>query len=435
MTAVTSATSTARPPRRCTRRPARCCSPRSTGGTPTRAGCTAPAATARLLLDNAREATADALGVRPDEVTFTASRHRRGAPGAARAGPRVARAATSSSTPRSSTPRCGTPSRGARAAIEVARRRATAASTPASSRRAAAPEVGVVALQSANHEVGTVQPVGRARRCPTTSRSSPTPAPRWAACRCPTAGPPPPARRTSGAGPAGVGVLLVRKRRALAQPVPRRRPGRRALDRLRERPGRPRRGRRAAGRGGRARRGQRAPARARRRRTPPGGRRGARRRGRRRPRATTPPPGDVLLPLRRRRGARHRARPSRLRDRERLGLHRLDAHAEPRAGGDGRAHPRQRPALAAARRHPRATSTPSATRCPRSSPRSGRGWGCEPAHDGPTSRSSSTAATCRARCRSSSSPGTSPTSRSASCSAVVAHDAGRRASTYRRGAG
>ena len=28
---------------------------------------------ARLLLDNAREATADALGVRPDEVTFTPS--------------------------------------------------------------------------------------------------------------------------------------------------------------------------------------------------------------------------------------------------------------------------------------------------------------------------------------------------------------------------
>ncbi len=44
----------------------------------------------------------------------------------------------------------------------------------------------------------------------------------------------------------------------------------------------------------------------------------------------------------------HRARPARLRHRERLGLHVLDAHAEPRAGGHGRAHPRQRPALAAA---------------------------------------------------------------------------------------
>ncbi|RZL68903.1 MAG: aminotransferase class V-fold PLP-dependent enzyme, partial [Rhodococcus sp. (in: high G+C Gram-positive bacteria)] len=32
-----------------------------------------PARNARIILDNAREATADALGVRPDEVTFTPS--------------------------------------------------------------------------------------------------------------------------------------------------------------------------------------------------------------------------------------------------------------------------------------------------------------------------------------------------------------------------
>src|SRR5690606_37926732 len=32
-----------------------------------------PARNARIVLDNAREATAEALGVRPDEVTFTPS--------------------------------------------------------------------------------------------------------------------------------------------------------------------------------------------------------------------------------------------------------------------------------------------------------------------------------------------------------------------------
>src|SRR5690348_11799519 len=33
----------------------------------------APSRQARILLDNAREATAEALGIRPDEVTFTPS--------------------------------------------------------------------------------------------------------------------------------------------------------------------------------------------------------------------------------------------------------------------------------------------------------------------------------------------------------------------------
>ena len=60
----------------------------------------------------------------------------------------------------------------------------------------------------------------------------------------------------------------------------------------------------------------------------------------------------------------HRARPPRLRHRERLGVHRVDPHAQPRPGGDGRADPRQRPALPAARRHPRGRATPSATSLP-----------------------------------------------------------------------
>ena len=51
---------------------------------------------------------------------------------------------------------------------------------------------------------------------------------------------------------------------------------------------------------------------------------------------------NVLVPLRRRRGPGHRARPAGLRGGQRVGLHVLDARAQPRAGGDGRAHPRQR---------------------------------------------------------------------------------------------
>ena len=67
-----------------------------------------------------------------------------------------------------------------------------------------------------------------------------------------------------------------------------------------------------------------------------------RHRGRRRPGRPAAARGDLLLPVRRRRGARGRAGPAGVRRGVRLGLHLQHARAEPRPGGDGRAHPRQR---------------------------------------------------------------------------------------------
>ncbi len=63
------------------------------------------------------------------------------------------------------------------------------------------------------------------------------------------------------------------------------------------------------------------------------------------PERPAPPPGDLLLPLRRRGGDRHRAGPGRLRRGVGLGVHGVDADALARARGDGRAHPRQRPGV------------------------------------------------------------------------------------------
>ena len=103
---------------------------------------------------------------------------------------------------------------------EVGRRRATAGSTTAtSSQGATAPGVGVVALQTANHEVGTVQPVGEFElphdvplftdACASMGR---LPLPDgWAAAA---------GSAHKWGGPAGVGVLLVRKRARWRNPFP-----------------------------------------------------------------------------------------------------------------------------------------------------------------------------------------------------------------------
>ena len=59
--------------------PARRCSPPWTTAGPTRTGSTPQARRARQLLDAARAAAAESLGVRPDELSFSPQRHRRGA--------------------------------------------------------------------------------------------------------------------------------------------------------------------------------------------------------------------------------------------------------------------------------------------------------------------------------------------------------------------
>ena len=68
-----------------------------------------------------------------------------------------------------------------------------------------------------------------------------------------------------------------------------------------------------------------------------------RRRGRGPPRRAAPPRADVLVPLRRRRGAGDRARPAGFGVASGSACTASTLDAEPRAGGDGRPHPRQRP--------------------------------------------------------------------------------------------
>lgn len=177
-----------------------------------------PGRDARLLLDNAREATADALGVRPDEVSFTSSgtdavhRGLLGLVRGSRRGDLVAHAAVEHSAVRHAI------RWGARGAEVPCDRLGRVAATDLA-RAAREPEVGVVALQSANHEVGTVQDVGAveppegvalfADACASMGRL-PLPG-GWAAAA---------GSAHKWGGPAGVGVLLVRKGARWRNPFP-----------------------------------------------------------------------------------------------------------------------------------------------------------------------------------------------------------------------
>lgn len=173
---------------------------------------------ARLLLDNAREATADALGVRADEVTFTPSGTHAvhlgllGLVRGSRRGDVVVHSAVEHSAVRHAV------AWGARSE-EVGVMQDGRVGVDDLVQRAAAPEVGVVALQTANHEVGTVQDVGDlplsdgvplfTDACASMGRL-PLPG-GWAAAA---------GSAHKWGGPAGVGVLLVRKRARWRNPFP-----------------------------------------------------------------------------------------------------------------------------------------------------------------------------------------------------------------------
>ena len=173
---------------------------------------------ARLLLDNAREATADALGVRPDEVTFTPSGTHAvhlgllGLVRGSRRGDTVVHSAVEHSAVRHAV------AWGARAA-EVSVMGDGRVYDGDLVEGAISPGVGVVALQTANHEVGTVQPVGGFElpndvplftdACASMGRL-PLPS-GWAAAA---------GSAHKWGGPAGVGVLLVRKRARWRNPFP-----------------------------------------------------------------------------------------------------------------------------------------------------------------------------------------------------------------------
>jgi cysteine desulfurase len=175
---------------------------------------------ARLLLDNAREATADALGVRPDEVTFTPSGTHAvhlgllGLLRGSRRGNAVVRSAVEHSAVRHAV------AWGAGGGdVEVGVDRSGLVDRDGITEGARSPGVGVVALQTANHEVGTLQPVGGLElpddvplftdACASMGRL--TLPDGWAAAA---------GSAHKWGGPAGVGVLLVRKRARWRNPFP-----------------------------------------------------------------------------------------------------------------------------------------------------------------------------------------------------------------------
>ena len=173
---------------------------------------------ARLLLDNAREATADALAVRPDEVSFTATgteavhRGLLGLVRGSRRGDLVVHSAVEHSSVLHAI-RWG--ARGVSVVVDSLGRTALDDLVG----RASHPEVAVVALQTANHEVGTVQPVGELElpgdvplftdACASMGRR-PLPG-GWAVAA---------GSAHKWGGPAGVGVLLVRKGARWRNPFP-----------------------------------------------------------------------------------------------------------------------------------------------------------------------------------------------------------------------
>jgi cysteine desulfurase len=177
------------------------------------------ARSARLLLDNARAVVAECLDVRPDEVSFTASGTdavHRGLLGLAKARARHGSAVVHSAVEHSAVlhaaawggePRSAGVSRLGRAddveLVEACRH----------------PGVAVAALQTANHEVGTLQPVDELAlpdgvplfvdACASMGRL-PLPG-GWSAAA---------GSAHKWGGPAGVGVLLVRKGARWANPFP-----------------------------------------------------------------------------------------------------------------------------------------------------------------------------------------------------------------------
>ncbi|WP_297739592.1 aminotransferase class V-fold PLP-dependent enzyme [Nocardioides sp.] len=169
---------------------------------------------ARLLLDNAREATAQALGVRPDEVSFTATGTEavhRGLLGLAHRGLRdglpIAHTAVEHSAVLHAARWAGTP---LSVPVDMLGR-VVLSDIPATA--------AVLAVQSANHEVGTIQPVEAASdqtgapvfmdACASMGRIALPDG--WSAAA---------GSAHKWGGPAGVGILLVRKGARWRNPFP-----------------------------------------------------------------------------------------------------------------------------------------------------------------------------------------------------------------------
>ncbi|WP_212723167.1 cysteine desulfurase family protein [Nocardioides jishulii] len=178
---------------------------------------------ARLLLDNAREVVADQLAVRPDEVTFTPSGTdavHRGLLGLHGARSRAGRTVVVSAVEHSSVLHAARWT--GETVVEVPVTPTGEVLPEAAARAVATAEgsVSVLAVQSANHEVGTLHDVAAIARaagdvplfmdaCASAGRL-PLP-PGWSAAA---------ASAHKWGGPAGVGLLLVRKGVRWRQPFP-----------------------------------------------------------------------------------------------------------------------------------------------------------------------------------------------------------------------
>ncbi|HEX5860550.1 MAG TPA: aminotransferase class V-fold PLP-dependent enzyme [Nocardioides sp.] len=178
------------------------------------------ARSARLLLDNAREVVAACLEVRADEVSFTPSGTdavHRGLLGLRAARARVGTSIVHSAVEHSAVLHAGRWAGGELVSVPVD---ASGRVAPADVAAATGRDTAVVAVQSANHEVGTVQPVGEIAAglddvplfvdaCASAGRM---PLPDgWSALA---------ASAHKWGGPAGVGVLAVRKGVRWRNPFP-----------------------------------------------------------------------------------------------------------------------------------------------------------------------------------------------------------------------
>ncbi|MFE7076593.1 cysteine desulfurase/sulfurtransferase TusA family protein [Streptomyces sp. NPDC057620] len=117
---------------------------------------------ARLLLDAAREAAAEAIGCRPDELTFTTSGTRAVHTGIASAlagRHRVGRHLIVSAVEHSSVLHSAESHRRAGGTVSEVPVLRTGAVSPGAYAEALRPDTALACLQSANHEVGTRQPV------------------------------------------------------------------------------------------------------------------------------------------------------------------------------------------------------------------------------------------------------------------------------------
>ena len=180
------------------------------------------ARSARLLLDNAREVMASCLAVRPDEVTFTPSGTEavhRGLLGLRSARARVGTTIVHSAVEHSAVLHAARWAGGTQLSVPVD---PTGRVDPADVAEAAGPETAVVAVQSANHEVGTVQPVAEVA-----SALADADVPLFVDA-CASAGRMPlpdgwsvlAASAHKWGGPAGVGLLVVRKGARWRNPFP-----------------------------------------------------------------------------------------------------------------------------------------------------------------------------------------------------------------------